>query len=125
MYSRRIILGFTLVSILIGLFILACAVSILLKTYPVIMGMSQKGKNLVNISFIADKIFTQIEEIYGSKETILPSFLEGTVDDFPDFKYKINFKEEKEDLYKVELELFWQREGKYESKYFVSTLRRR
>lgn len=125
MYNRRMKFAFTLISILIGLFILATGIVVLVKAYPVIMKMSEKSKSSVNVSFIADKILTQIEEIYGNREIFLPETLEGVVDDLPDYKYKINFIEEKEDLYKVELEVFWKREGKDEKKYFVSILRRR
>ncbi len=125
MCGRKLNTGFTLISILIGLFILAGGILFIMRSYPVIMRMSEKSKNNVNISFIADKIFTQIDEIYSSKDTPLPPYLEGGIDEFPDYKYKINFIEEKENLYKVELEIFWKREGKDEKKYFVSMLRRR
>jgi len=125
MYCRKLNSGFTLISILIGLFILAGAIAVLVKTYPVIMRMSEKSKSSVNVSFIADKILTTIEEVYGNKETPLPENLNGIVDDFSDYRYKVNFIKEKEDLYRVELEIFWKREGKDEKKFFVSMLRRR
>ncbi|MGC8977562.1 MAG: type II secretion system protein [Candidatus Ratteibacteria bacterium] len=124
MCNRRIKNGFTLISILIGLFILACGIVTLIRVYPVIMGLSEKSKNSVNVSFIADKIFTQIE-IYEDKDIELPETIEGTLSEFPDYKYKLNFVEEKVDLYRVELEIFWKKEGRDEKKYFVSVLRRR
>ncbi|MCM8818914.1 MAG: hypothetical protein NC915_05520 [Candidatus Omnitrophica bacterium] len=125
MCNRRLNIGFTLISILIGLFILASAIIVLVKAYPVIMKMSEKSKNFINVSFIGDKILSQIEEIYGNKEIPLPETLIGIVDEFPDYKYKLNFIKEKDDLYRIELEIFWKREGKDEKKYFVSVLRRR
>jgi len=118
-------LGFTLISILIGLFILAGGIIVLIRVYPIIMRLSEKSKNSVNISFIADKIFTEIEEKYGKKEVNLPELIEDTLPEYPDYKYRVSFIEEKEDLYKVELEILWKREGKIEKKYFVSILRRR
>lgn len=124
MCNRRLKFGFTLISILIGLFILAGGIITLIRVYPIIMNLSERSKNSVNVSFIADKIFTLIE-IYENKEIEMPEFLEGNVPDFPDYRYKINFIEEKTDLYKVELEIFWKREGKDEKKYFVSALRRK
>ncbi|MCS7181355.1 MAG: hypothetical protein N2589_01155 [bacterium] len=125
MFNRRIKDGFTFMSILIGLFILAVGIITLIRVYPVIMKLSEKGKITVNVSFIADKIFTQIEKIYGNKDVLLPDKIEGFVEDFPEYRYKLNFIEEKENLYKVELEVFWKKEGKDEKKYFVSMLRRR
>ncbi len=118
-------LGFTLISILIGLFILAGGIIVLIRVYPIIMRLSEKSKNSVDISFIADKIFTEIEEKYGKKEVNLPELIEDTLPEYPDYKYRVSFIEEKEDLYKVELEILWKREGKIEKKYFVSILRRR
>jgi len=118
-------LGFTLISILIALFILAGGIITLIRVYPVIMGLSERSKSSVNVSFIADKIFTEIEEKYGKKEVPLPDSIEDIVSEYPDYKYRVTFTEEKEDLYKVELEIFWNREGKVEKKYFVSILRRR
>jgi len=89
------------------------------------MNLSERSKSLVNISFIADKIFTEIEEKYGKKEIPLPQSIENIIPEYPDYKYRITFTEEKEDLYKIELEIFWKKEGKIEKKYFVSVLRRR
>jgi Tfp pilus assembly protein PilE len=118
-------LGFTLISILIALFILAGGIITLIRVYPVIMNLSERSKSSANVSFIADKIFTEIEEKYGKKEVPLPDSIEDVVSEYPDYKYKVVFTEEKEDLYKVELEIFWKKEGKIEKKYFVSILRRR
>ena len=125
MYNRRLKYGFTLITVLIGLFILASGIIVLIRVYPVIMNLSERGKKDVNVSFIADKIFTQIEQIYGNKDVFLPDKIEGVLNDYPDYNYKINFIEEKEGLYRVELEIFWKKEGKNEKKYFVSSLRRR
>ncbi|MCM8803993.1 MAG: hypothetical protein NC833_01910 [Candidatus Omnitrophica bacterium] len=124
MCNRRLKIGFTLISILIGLFILAGGIITLIRVYPIIMNLSERSKSSVNVSFIADKIFMLIEA-YENKEIEIPEFLEGTIPDFPDYKYKVNFTEEKADLYKVELEIFWKRDGKDEKRYFVSMLRRR
>ncbi len=125
MCNRRLKYGFTLITVLIGLFILACGIITLIKVYPVIMNLSERSKSSVNISFIADKIFTQIEQIYGNKDVPLPDNIEGVLNEYPDYKYRVNFNEEKEDLYKVELEILWKKEGKDERKYFVTSLRRR
>lgn len=124
MYNRRLVCGFTLISILIGLFILAGGIIVLVRVYPVIMNLSERGKSSVNVSFIADKIFTQME-VYRDKSISVPEVIEGVLEDYPDYKYKINFVQEKEDLYLMELEIYWKREGKIEKKYFVSALRRR
>lgn len=124
MYNRRLVCGFTLISILIGLFILAGGIIVLVRVYPVIMNLSERGKSSVNVSFIADKIFTQME-VYRDKSIPVPEVIEGVLEDYPDYKYKINFVQEKEDLYLMELEIYWKREGKIEKKYFVSALRRR
>lgn len=124
MYNRRLVFGFTLISILIGLFILAGGIIVLVRVYPVIMNLSERGKSSVNVSFIADKIFTQME-VYRDKSIPVPEEIEGVLEDYPDYKYKINFVQEKEDLYLMELEIYWKREGKIEKKYFVSALRRR
>lgn len=125
MYNRGLKSGFTLITVLIGLFILAGGIITLIKVYPVIMNLSERSKSSVNVSFIADKIFTTIEQIYGNKDVPLPENIEGTYSDYPDYRYKVNFTEEKEDLYKVELEILWKKEGKDEKKYFVSSLRRK
>jgi len=123
MYIRK--LGFTLISVLIALFILAGGIIVLVRVYPLIMELSEKSKNSVNISFIADKIFAEIEEKYSKKEVSLPETIENIIPEYPDYKYKVNFFQEKEDLYRVELEIFWKKEGKIDKKYFVSILRRR
>ncbi|MFN4227152.1 MAG: hypothetical protein ACK4F0_03305 [Candidatus Ratteibacteria bacterium] len=125
MYNRGIKLGFSLITVLIGLFILAGGIITLIKVYPVIMNLSERSKNLVNVSFIADKIFTMIEQIYGDKENEIPENFEGVLSDYPDYRFKVIFTEEKQDLYKVELEIYWKKEGKDEKKYFISSLRRR
>ncbi|MCM8766738.1 MAG: hypothetical protein NC901_01575 [Candidatus Omnitrophica bacterium] len=125
MFNRRKRLGFSLITVLIGLFILISGIITLIRVYPVIMNLSERSKNLVNISFIADKIFTMVEQIYGNKDNELPECIEGVLNDYPDYRYKINFTEERQDLYKVELEIYWKKEGKNERKYFVSSLRRR
>ncbi|HOM26211.1 MAG TPA: hypothetical protein PKV21_01735, partial [bacterium] len=101
MCNRRLKYGFTLITVLIGLFILACGIITLIKVYPVIMNLSERSKSSVNISFIADKIFTQIEQIYGNKDVPLPDNIEGVLNEYPDYKYRVNFNEEEEDLYKV------------------------
>ncbi|MCM8785308.1 MAG: hypothetical protein NC827_04910 [Candidatus Omnitrophica bacterium] len=125
MFNRKVKLGFTLITVLIGLFILASGIITLIKIYPVIMNLSERSKNFVNVSFIADKIFTMVEQIYGNKDNELPEYIEGVLNDYPDYRYKVNFIEERQDLYKVELEIYWKKEGKDERKYFVSSLRRR
>ncbi|MGB9677586.1 MAG: hypothetical protein ACPLZ9_03110 [Candidatus Ratteibacteria bacterium] len=114
-----------MITVLIGLFILACGIITLIRVYPVIMNLSERSKSSVNISFIVDKIFTQIEQIYGNKDVVLPDSIEGVFDEYSDYRYKVSFLEEKEDLYKVELEILCKKEGKDEKKYFVSSLRRR
>jgi len=125
MYNRRLKYGFTLITVLIGLFILASGIIVLVRVYPVIMNLSERGKREVNVSFIADKIFTQVEHIYGNKDIFLPDSIEGVLYDYPDYSYRVSFFEEKKDLYRVELEIFWKKEGKNEKKYFVSSIRRR
>lgn len=123
MYNRR--LAFTLISILISLFILGIVLGVLIRVYPVISSLSEKSKSSVSVSLIAEKIFATIEEMYTNKDIPLPESFSGQFPDFPGYYYNVNFIEEKEDLYRVELEIKWKRQGNDESKIFVSEIRRR
>lgn len=122
MYSR---VGFTFISILIALFILATALFILVKVFPAISILSEKSKSSASVSLIADKIFATIEQIYADREVPLPEKISGQFPDFPGYSYNVSFIEEKEDLYRVEVEIRWKNQGKDESKIFVSEIRRR
>ena len=67
-----------------------------------------------------------MEKAYGSKSgTEVPPFLKGTDDEFPQYSYRVNFTEEKEDLYKIELEISWKKEGQVEKESFYQVFRRR
>ena len=117
--------GFSFISILISLLILAIGILSLIKVFPVITKLSKRWKRAVSVSIIADKIFTLIEKIYGEENTPVPDYLSGTVPDFPGYYYTAEMKEEKDGLYKVELEIKWKEEGKYEKKYFYSKFRKK
>lgn len=125
MFHRRIIKGFSLISVLIGLFILAGGIITLIRVYPVILNLSERSKNTVNLTFVAEEIFKKIEDDYSDKNIQLPEKIEGFLKEYPDYKYLVEFKEEKKDLYRVKLEIIYKREGKDEKKYFESVLRRR
>ena len=118
--------GITFISILVSLFILLVGIITLFRVFPVINKLSVRAKRSVSVSMIADKIFVLMEKAYESKSgTEIPIFLEGIDDEFPQYSYRINFTEEKEDLYKMELEISYKKEGKIEKGSFYQVFRRR
>ena len=118
--------GITFISILVALFILLVGIITLFRAFPVINKLSVRAKHSVSISFIVDKIFTLMEKAYGNKSGMeVPPSLEGIDNEFPQYSYRVNFTEEKEDLYKIELEISYKKEGKIEKKSFYQVFRRR
>ncbi len=117
--------GITFISVLIAFFILSVGIITLLRVYPVIDKLSGRAKTYVSLSMIADKVFTTIEKIYGDADgPVVPSFLSGTDEDFPQYSYFVNIQQEKEDLYKAEVKITRMEEGKSESDYFYGSFRR-
>lgn len=118
--------GITLISTLVALFILLTGIVTLLRVFPVIEKLSGKAKRAVSASFIADKIFVSIEESYGSIASApVPRELSGIDSEYPQYSYRTVFKEEKENFYKVELEISGKKEGKIEKQYFYDFFRRK
>jgi len=117
--------GITLISILVSLFILATGVITLLKVFPVINKLSERGMDNTTVSMISDQIFAVIDNVYASGDNDIPPFIEGKFDEFPNYKYRIDFNEEKENLYIANIEILWKREGKVEKKYFKYTFRKK
>jgi len=118
--------GITFVTLLVSLFILLVGVSIIVKIFPAISKLSERAKDSVSISLIADKIFTLLEEVYGNKDgQEIPDEILGIDNEFPQYFYKAEFKEERENFYRVFLEIRWEREGKNEKREFCSVIRRR
>lgn len=126
MNNKRTKRGVTFVSVLIALFVLAVGITALLKAYPVISRLSDRAKNHVAVSLIADKIFTVIENVYGDAGgPPVPVFLSGTDEEFSRYFYSAEITEEKERLYAVEVKVSWEREGKVESEHFFAKFRRK
>lgn len=117
--------GITLISILVSLIILATGIITLLKVYPVINKLSERGIDNTTISMISSQIFTLIDRVYSAGDTEIPPSIEGYFKEYPDYKYRINFDEKKENLYNCEIEIFWKREGKIEKKFFTYSFRKK
>lgn len=117
--------GITFISVLIALFILAVGLITLLRVYPVIDKLSGRAKTFVSLSMIADRVFTVIEKVYGDADgPAVPSSLSGIDEDFPRYSYSVSIREEKQGLYKTEVEITGKEEGKIESEYFYGSFRR-
>ncbi|MCM8762025.1 MAG: hypothetical protein NC905_01110 [Candidatus Omnitrophica bacterium] len=118
--------GITFISVLVAFFILAVGILYLLRVYPVIDKLSGRSKRYIIASQIADKLFTLIEEVYGSPDgPPVPSSISGVDEKDPLFSYYVNIKEEKEGLYRVEIEITGKEEGRSENTYFTGSFRRR
>ncbi len=118
--------GLTFVSLLIAVFVLAAGITALLKVYPVIGNLSQRAKSSVSVSLIADRLFSLIENVYGhAGGPPVPAGISGRDEEFPAFFYRALMKEEKEDLYSVEIEISWKREGNEEKEIFQGKFRRK
>ncbi|MDD3725758.1 MAG: hypothetical protein PHI44_00960 [Candidatus Ratteibacteria bacterium] len=118
--------GLTFISVLIAFFILAVGILYLVRVYPVIDKLSFRSRSYIITSQIADKLFTLLEEVYGSSDgPPVPSFLSGTDEKEPLYSYSINIGQEKEGLYRVEMEIIRKEEGRSESEYFSGSFRRR
>ncbi|MCK9266218.1 hypothetical protein M0P98_04975 [bacterium] len=118
--------GITFIGLIISVLILAIGISTLLKIYPVISTLSEKAKGNISVSFIADKIFALIENVYGnSNGPPVPTHLSGIDEEFPLYFYSVDIKEEKESLYNVDIEISWKKEGKIAKEYFSEKFRRR
>ena len=117
--------GITLISILVSLVILATGIITLLKVFPVINKLSERGMDNATVSMITDQIFTIIDKVYASGNNDIPPFIEGNFTEFPDYKYRVDFNEEKENLYIANIEISWKREGKFEKKYFEYSFRKK
>lgn len=118
--------GITFISVLIAFFILATGILYLVKVFPVIDKLSKRSKSHIITSQIADRIFTLIEEVYGNSDgPPVPSSLTGTDEKFPLYSYYVSIVEEKQGLYRVDLEIIEKVEGKVEATYFSGSFRRR
>lgn len=118
--------GITFISVLIALFILTVGILYLVRVYPVIDKLSDRGKTYLTTLQIADRLFTLIEEVYGNADgPPVPSFITGTDERFPLYSYSINIREEKEGLYRIEMEIERKQEGKSETSWFTGSFRRR
>ncbi|MCX8082950.1 MAG: hypothetical protein N3D17_06125 [bacterium] len=118
--------GLTFISVLIAFFILAIGIIYLVRVYPVIDKLSGRSKGYITTSQIADRLFTLIEEVYGSSDgPPVPSFITGVDEKFPLYSYYVSIEEEKECLYRVEIEITGKHEGRNERTYFSGSFRRR
>jgi len=118
--------GITFISVLVAFFILAVGVVTLLRVYPSIDLLSVRAKNYVSVSMIADKIFAVIENVYGDAEgPSVPPFIAGVDGEFPEYGYSVWFEEEKQGLYKADMEIVFKREGRDEKEFFQETFRRK
>ncbi|MCM8820823.1 MAG: hypothetical protein NC932_02600 [Candidatus Omnitrophica bacterium] len=118
--------GLTFISVLVAFFILAVGVIYLFRVYPVIDKLSRRSKGYIITSQIADKLFTLIEEVYGSPDgPPVPSFISGVDEKNPLYIYYVSIEEEKEGLYRVEVEITGKEEGRSESTYFTGSFRKR
>ena len=116
--------GIFLINILVSLIILSIGIITLLKVYPVISSLSERGKDNATISMISTQIFTLIDKVYSSSNNDLPSSVDGCFLEFPQYKYKIDFSEERKNLYNADIEISWKRKGKIEKRYFTYSFRR-
>jgi len=118
--------GLTFISILIAFFILAVGILYLVRVYPVIDKLSGRSRRNIIISQIADRLFTLIEEVYGSPDgPPVPASISGVDEKFPLYSYYVSIEEEKEGLFRVEMEIAGKEEGRSESAYFSGSFRRR
>jgi len=118
--------GLTFISILITFFILAVGILYLVRVYPVIDKLSGRSRRNIITSQIADRIFTLIEEVYGSSDgPPVPPFISGVDEKFPLYIYYVSIEEEKEGLFKIEMEITGKEAGRSESAYFSGSFRRR
>ena len=118
--------GLTFISVLIAFFILAVGILYLVRVYPVIDKLSGRSKAYITTSQIADRLFTLIEEVYGSPDgPPVPPFISGVDEKFPLYSYYVRIEEEKEGLFRVDMEIKRKEEGRSESAYFSGSFRRR
>ncbi|MCM8760319.1 MAG: hypothetical protein NC832_01180 [Candidatus Omnitrophica bacterium] len=118
--------GLTFISVLVAFFILAIGILAIVKVYPVIDKLSGRSKAYFITSQIADKLFTLIEDVYGSPDgPPVPGFITGVDEKFPFYSYYVAIDEEKEGLYRVEVEITRKEEGRSENTYFTGSFRRR
>lgn len=118
--------GITFISVLVAFFILAVGIITILRVYPAIDNLSGRAKNYVSVSMVADRIFAVIENVYGDAHgPAVPSFIEGVDEEFAEYGYSVWFEEEKQSLYRADIEILFKREGKSEKEYFQETFRRR
>lgn len=117
--------GLTFISVLIAVFILAVGILYLVRVYPVIDKLSGRSKGYIITSQIADRLFTLIEEVYGSPDgPPVPSVITGIDEKFPLYSYYVSIKEEKEGFYRVDIEITGKQESRSESTYFSGSFRR-
>jgi len=117
--------GITIMNVLIALLILSVGIVALLRVYPVIDKLSGRAETFVSLSMIADKVFTVIEKVYGDASgPAVPASLSGVDEDFPRYGYSVRIMEEKQGLYKTEVEITEKEEGKIEKEYFCGSFRR-
>ncbi len=118
--------GITFISLLIAVFVLTVGIAALLKVYPVISSLSEKAKGYVSTALIADRVFTLIETIYGDiNGPPVPPYFSGIDEEFPRYAYSADIQEEKETLYRVDVKISWEKEGKCEEEYFSGKFRRK
>ena len=118
--------GMTFISVLIALFILAVGILYIVRVYPVIDKLSARSKSNVITSQIADRIFVLLEEVYGHPDgPPVPPFITGADEKFPLFSYSVNIDEERDGLYRMDVEITETTEGRNENRYFTGSFRRR
>src|SRR5690554_3148492 len=87
--------GFSFISVIISVFILAAGMITLLRVYPVVDRLSVRSENFVSMSLIADRLFTVIEQVYGgSNSPVVPACFHGVDEEFPLYEYNVSIYEE-------------------------------
>jgi len=118
--------GVSLIAVLVALCLLATGIATLFRVLPVLNTLSRRSNVYSACSQIADRLFKEIEEEFGScLGPPVPDYLEGRDSLHPDYFYRLWFQEIKDGLYQVELEISWLTGGKTDKKSFYYTFRRR
>ncbi len=118
--------GVTFISLVVAVFIMSVGITAILRVFPVISRLGERAKNNVSVSLVADRVFTVIEMVYGSESgPPVPGHIYGRDTEFPRYSYRADITEERENLYSVEVDVFWKREGKVESRYFFGRFTRK
>ncbi|HPP11372.1 MAG TPA: hypothetical protein PKW42_01445, partial [bacterium] len=97
--------GLTLITVLVSLCLLATGIATLFRVLPVLNNLSRRSRTYVSCSQLADRVFQKVEEKYAaSGGPEVPDYLEGAEPDLPGYTYRAWLREEKEGLYRVDLE---------------------